>query len=166
LMHDQMQELACRVHSALKAPWKKKTGRPKSCGLYKAVQIACIYLRQNVTEESIGDMNDISQPTVSRIVTEIVPLVKSVLEEFVPDAREAIEVVKGRVVLVDGTLAPCWSYEEHQELWNKKHKTTGFNAQLISLLDGTAVWISGPLPGKTQISGKGCALGVKCRAVG
>ena len=150
LMHDQMQELACRVHGALKAPWKKKTGRPKSCGLYKAVQIACIYLRQNITEESIGDMNDISQSTVSRIVTVIVPLVKSVLEEFVPDAREAIEVVKGRVVLVDGTLAPCWSYAEHQELWNKKHKTTGFNAQLISLLDGTAVWISGPLPGKTH----------------
>ena len=56
----------------------------------------------------------------------------------------------GRVVLVDGTLAPCWSYKEHRELWNKKHKTTGFNAQLISLLDGNAVWISGPLPGKTH----------------
>ncbi len=35
-------------------------------------------------------------------------------------------------------------------LWNGKHKTTGFNAQLISLLDGTAVWISDPLPGKTH----------------
>ena len=58
--------------------------------------------------------------------------------------------MKGRVVLVDGTLTPCWSYEEHQELWNKKHKTTGFNAQLISLLDETAVWVSGPLPGKTH----------------
>ena len=68
--------------------------------------------------------------------------------EFVPSAADAIEVVKGRVVLVDGTLTPCWSYEEHQELWNKKHETTGFNVQLISLLDGTAAWISGPLPGK------------------
>jgi hypothetical protein len=77
---------------------------------------------------SIGDMNDISQSTVSRIVTEIVPLVKAVLEEFVPSAEDAIEMVKGQVVLVDGTLAPCWSYEEHQELRNKKHKTTGFNA--------------------------------------
>ena len=45
-----------------------------------------------------------------------VPLVKSVLEEFVPSAADVIEVVKGRVVLVDGTLTPCWSYEEHQEL--------------------------------------------------
>ena len=150
LMLDQMQELIRRVLSALEEPWNMKTGRPKSCGLYKAVQIACMYLRQNVTEEFIGDMNEISQPTVSRIVTKIVPLVKSVLEEFVPDAAEAIEMVKGRVVLVDGTLAPCWSYEEHQELWNKKHKATGFNAQLISLLDGAAAWISGPLPGKTH----------------
>ena len=29
-------------------------------------------------------------------------------------------------------------------------QTTGFNAQLIALLDGSAVWISGPLPGKTH----------------
>jgi hypothetical protein len=150
LIHDQMQELVRRIHNALKEPWNKKTGRPRSSGLHKAVQIACMYLRQNITEEFIGDMNGISQPTVSRIVTDIVPLVKAVLEEFVPDAREAIEIVKGRVVLVDGTLTPCWSYEEHQELWNKKHRTTGFNAQLISLLDGTAVWISAPLPGKTH----------------
>jgi hypothetical protein len=53
----------------------------------------------------------------------------------------------------DGQRTGCpgsWSYEEHRELWNKKHKTTGFNAQLIALLDGSAVWISGPLPGKTH----------------
>jgi hypothetical protein len=29
-------------------------------------------------------------------------------------------------------LTPCWSREEHQELWKKKYKTTGFNAQLGS----------------------------------
>jgi hypothetical protein len=45
----------------------------------------------------------------------------------VPDAAEAIEMVRGRVVLVDGTLTPCWSYEEHRDLWNKKHKTTVVN---------------------------------------
>jgi len=78
-------------------------------------------------------------PTISRYAAVLVPLVKAVLEEFVPDAAEAIEIVRGRVVLVDGTLAPCWSYAEQPELWNGKHKTTGFNAQLISLLDETAV---------------------------
>ena len=150
LMVTQMQELVRRVNNALDKPWNKRVGRPKSLGLYKAVEAACMYLRQSASQEFIGDVRDTSQPTISRYLAALVPLVKSVLEEFVPSAADAIEVARGRVVLVDGTLTPCWSYEEHQELWNKKHKTTGFNAQLISLLDGTAVWISGPLPGKTH----------------
>jgi len=143
LMITQMQELVRRVNEALDEPWDKRTGRPKSLGLYKAVEAACMYLRQNATQEFIGETRETSQPTISRYAAVLIPLVKAVLEEFVPDAKEAIEIVKGRVVLVDGTLTPCWSYKEHQELWNGKHKTTGFNAQLISLLDGTAVWISG-----------------------
>ena len=150
LIFTQMQELVRRVNGALEKPWSKRVGRPKSLGLYKAVEAACMYLRQNAAQEFIGDVRDTSQPTISRYLAILVPLVKSVLEEFVPSAADAIEVVKGRVVLVDGTLTPCWSYEEHQELWNKKHGTTGFNAQLISLLDGTAAWVSDPLPGKTH----------------
>jgi hypothetical protein len=139
LMVTQMQELTWRVNNALDKPWKKRTGRPKSLGLHKAVEAACIYLRQNATQETIGGFRDTSQSTISRYVAILAPLVKSVLEEFVPSAADAIEVVRGRVVLVDDTLTPCWSYEKYQELWNKKHKTTGFNTQLISLLDGTAV---------------------------
>jgi transposase len=145
-----MQELVRRVHEALDEPWCKKTGRPKSCGLYRAVEIACMYLRQNGTQELLGDLRNISQPTVSRIVAILVPIVKSVLEEFVPTVQEAIEMVNGRVCLVDGAITPCWSYVDHHELWSRKHGTTGFNAQLISLLDGYAVYISDPLPGRTH----------------
>ena len=58
---------------------------------------ACMYLRQNATQEFIGDMRDTSQPTISRYVAELVPVVKAVLEEFVPSAEEAIEMVRGRV---------------------------------------------------------------------
>jgi hypothetical protein len=150
LILTQMQELVRRVKEALREPWNKPTGRPKSLGLYQAVEASCMYIRQNATQESIGDMRDTSQPTISRYIKALTPVVRGVLEEFVPSAEDAIEIVEGRVVLVDGTLTPCWSYEEHQELWNKKHKRTGFNAQLISLLDGGAVWISDPLPGKTH----------------
>jgi hypothetical protein len=140
-MWSQMQELVRRVHGSLTEPWNKKTGRPKSCGLYRAVEIACMYLRHNGTQEFLGDVRGISQPTVSRIVTVLVPIIKAVLEEFVPSAEEAIDMVKGRVCLVDGTITPCWSYAEHNELWSRKHGTTGFNAQLVSLLDGTPVYI-------------------------
>ena len=146
----QMQELVSRVHGALTEPWNKKTGRPKSCGLYQAVEIACMYLRQDATEEFLGDMTNISQPTVSRVVTTLVPIVKVVLGEFVPTVEEAIQLVKGRACLVDGTITPCWSYAEHPELWSRKHGTTGFNTQLICLLDGEAVYISDPLAGRTH----------------
>ena len=145
-----MQELVWRVREALVKPWKKKTGRRKSCGLYRAVEIACMYLRHNGTQEFLGDLRGISQPTVSRIVTALVPVIRAVLEEFVPSAEEEIEVVQGRVCLVDGTITPCWSYAEHSELWSRKHGTTGFNAQLVCLLDGMPVYISDPLPGKTH----------------
>jgi len=150
LMLSQMQELVARVQEALPDPWNKKVGRPKACGLYRAVEIACMYLRQNATQEFLGDLRDISQPTVSRIVATLVPAVKAVLEEFVPSAEEAIETVDGRVCLVDGTITPCWSYADHPELWSRKRGTTGFNAQLVCLLDGEAAYISDPLPGKTH----------------
>jgi hypothetical protein len=149
-MLSQMQELVRRVCEALAEPWNKGTGRPKSCGLYGAVEIACMYLRQNGSQEFLGDLRGVSQSTISRIIARLVPVVKSILEEFVPDAKDAIEMVKGRVVLVDGTITPCWSYEGHPELWSRKKGITGFNAQLVSLLEGVAVFISDPFPGKTH----------------
>jgi hypothetical protein len=145
-----MQELVQRVSTALGEPWQKKTGRPRACGLYTAVEVACIYLRHNCVQEFLGDLRGISQPTVSRILADLVPLVRSVLAEFVPDPQEAIRLVEGKVCLVDGTITPCWSYVQHRQLWSRKHGTTGFCVQLISLLDGTPVWISDPLPGSTH----------------
>ncbi|MGH3319001.1 MAG: transposase family protein [Streptosporangiaceae bacterium] len=145
-----MQELVGRVRGALPEPWNKPVGRPRSCGLYRAVEIACMYIRHNITQEFLGDMVGASRPTVSRVVTVLVPVVRAVLEELVPSAEDAIEVVRGRVCLVDGAIVPCWSYADHGELWSRKHGTTGFNAQLVSLLDGDAVYISDPLPGRTH----------------
>ena len=75
---------------------------------------------------------------------------RAVVEKFVPTVAEAIDLVQGRVCLVDGTITPCWSYAENDELWSRKHGTTGFNAQLVCLLDGAAIYISDPLPGCTH----------------
>ena len=109
-----------------------------------------MYLRHNCTQEFIGDLRDISQLAVSRIITVLVPMIKAVPEEFVPTAKDAIRLVKGKVCLVDGTITPGWSYAEQRELWSRKHGTTGFCVQLIGLLDGTPIWISDPLSGNTH----------------
>jgi DDE superfamily endonuclease len=73
-----------------------------------------------------------------------------VVEKLVPTVAGAIHLVQGRVCLVDGTITPCWSCAEHGELWSRKHATPGFNAQLVYLLDGAAIYISDPLPGCTH----------------
>lgn len=109
-----------------------------------------MYIRHNATQEFLGDLRDASQPTVSRIVRTLTPIITAVLEGFVPTAEEAIQLVNGRVCLVDGTITPCWSYAEHDELWSRKHGTTGFNTQLLCLLDGEPVYVSEPLPGCTH----------------
>ena len=75
---------------------------------------------------------------------------RAVVEKFVPTVAEAIDLVQGRVCLVDGTITPCWSYAENDELWSRGHGATGFNAQLVCLLDGAAIYISDPLPGCTH----------------
>jgi hypothetical protein len=121
----QMQELVLRVRNALTEPWNEKVGRPKSCGLYEAVQTACMYLRQNSPQEFLGDLREVSQPTISRYVAALMPVIETVLKEFVPTAKEAIEVVNGKACLVDDTIALCWSYADHEELWSRKKGTTG-----------------------------------------
>lgn len=123
-----MQELVRRVQDAPARAVEQESWLPKFFGSYRAVEIACMYLRQNGTQEFLGDPRDISQSTVSRIVTDLVPIIKTELAEFAPTAQEAIQMVQGRVCLVGGTITPYWSYDDHDELWRRKHGATGFNA--------------------------------------
>src|SRR5438045_9731176 len=96
-----MQELVRRVQDALTSPWNKKTGRPKSCGLYRAVEVACMYLRQNCTQEFLGDLRDVSQATVSPITYVLVPIVNVVLKQFLAEQKAAIRSVKDQRSRVD-----------------------------------------------------------------
>jgi hypothetical protein len=69
-------------------------------------------------------LRDISPPTVLSFVASLDDRA-GVVEKFVPTVAEAVDLVQGRVCLVDGTTTPCWSYAEHDELWSRKHGTTG-----------------------------------------
>ena len=128
------------------------SGWPKSLGLYKAVEAACMYLRQNATQEFIGDARDTSQPTISRYTAALVPIVKSVLEEFLGRQRvaEAIEMVRGRVVLVHVMPTPAGPTRSTGSCGTRNTRPP----VSIRAVDIPAEWerrlISGPLPGKTH----------------
>ena len=59
-------------------------------------------------------------------------------------------VAREQTVLVDGFLAPTWSWRDTPELWSGKHKTTGFNGQAISNLRGDLLFVSEPVTGNNH----------------
>jgi hypothetical protein len=76
-------------------------------------------VHQNGSRE---DLPWVDQPTISRAISDLEEVIAEVLEEFVPDL---VEESGGRVVVVDGSLWPCWSWADAPELRSGKHKTTG-----------------------------------------
>lgn len=142
LSRDEITELCGLIYSAERRPGCKTW--PPSLGLFKSVAITLTYLRRNRVQEELAETYATSQPTVSRAISAITPLIREVLTPFVPSADDLDEHCQ---YLVDGTLLPCWSWASHPELYSGKHKTTGMNVQVACTLDEKLAWISDPVEG-------------------
>src|SRR4029453_5112100 len=128
----ELHELVERVEKILPEPWEKPTGRRKNLSLREAGVVAIPYLRRNTLHEELGGGGGNEPPKVWDKISRLTPLVEDAPDEFVPTKEEAVETVEGRVCLVDGTLCPCWSYHDHNELWTRKQGTTGHNVQVVT----------------------------------
>lgn len=122
---------------------------PAILGLWKSTVVALTYIKRNRAQAEIAEMYGVSQPTISRAVTTVTPMINRVLAKFVPTAEE----LDGQEqYIVDGTLLPCWSWAAHPELYSGKYKTTGMNVQLACTLAGRLAWISDPIEGRRHDS--------------
>lgn len=146
LSPEQFSEVRDRVRDAV-GDWQPATGRPRALRLTTAVKATVMYLKNNLTQEVLAELLDVSQPTISRVIAELEVVIADVLDEFVPDPVEALG---GRVGVVDGSLCPCWSWADAPELYSGKHHTTGHAHQFVADLAGDLVHISDPLPGATH----------------
>jgi hypothetical protein len=117
---------------------------PPVLGLRNALTVTLTYLRRNRVQEEIAEDYGVSQPTISRAISAITPLLVQVLMEYVPAADR---LAGGRQYVVDGTLLPCWSWASRKDLYSGKHKTTGMNVLVACTLEGRLSWISDPVPG-------------------
>ncbi|MQA62889.1 MAG: transposase, partial [Actinophytocola sp.] len=139
---DQIVDLCALVHVATKedqaADW------PPILGLFNSMVVALTYVRRNRVQSEIGEAFGVSQSTISRAVTALVPIFGQVLADYVPVAEELDPRTQ---YIVDGSLLPCWSWHGHRELYSGKHKTTGMNVQVACDLDGRLAWISDPVDG-------------------
>lgn len=121
-----------------KAPW------PPSLGLFKSVVVALTYARRNHVQAELAEYWGSSQPTISRAVCAVTPLIATALAGFVPTAEDLPVTDQ---YIVDGTLLTCWSWKAHPELYSGKHRTTGLNVQVACDLYGTLRWVSDPVAG-------------------
>jgi hypothetical protein len=112
--------------------------------LFKSVVVTLTYLRRNRVQAEIAETFEVSQPTISRAITTVTPLLGDVLGRYVPTADELDARTQ---YIVDGSLLPCWSWASHPQLYSGKHKTTGVNVQVASTLNGDLAWISDPIDG-------------------
>ena len=91
---------------------------PPVLGLRNALTVTLTYLRRNRVQEEIAEDYGVSQPTISRAISTITPLLVQVLMEYVPTADRLVD---GRQYVVDGTLLPCWSWASRKDLYSGKH---------------------------------------------
>lgn len=102
------------------------------------------YLRRNRVQAEVAEDYGVSQPTISRAISAITPLLVQALLAYVPTADDLDENAQH---FVDGTLLPCRSWAAHPKLYSGKHKTTGINVQVACTIHGRLAWISDPISG-------------------
>jgi DDE superfamily endonuclease/Helix-turn-helix of DDE superfamily endonuclease len=143
LTRDEIVDVGAMIHSAELEPGVNHW--PPILGLFKSVVVTLTYLRRNRVQAELAEAFGVSQPTISRAVTGLTPLLGEVLAGYVPTADE----LDGNTqYVVDGTLLPCWSWASHPGLYSGKHKTTGMNVQVACTLSGKLAWISDPVEGR------------------
>jgi DDE superfamily endonuclease/Helix-turn-helix of DDE superfamily endonuclease len=139
---EEIIDLCIRINSV--QPGAGSPDWPPCLGLFKSVVATLTYMRHNRTQAEIGESLGVSQPTISRAISAITPLVPEVTREFAPTADDLDPDAQ---YILDGTLLPCWSWDGHTELYSGKHKTTGLNVQVACTIYGKLAWISDPVSG-------------------
>jgi hypothetical protein len=117
---------------------------PPILGLQDSLTVTLKYLRRNRVQAEIAEAYGVSQPTISRAISAITPLLVQALLEYVPTADDLDAEAQ---YFVDGALLPCWSWAAHPKLYSGKHKTTGMNVQVACTTYGQLAWISDPISG-------------------
>src|SRR6059036_3077353 len=74
---------------------------PPVLGLFKSVVATLTYLRRNRVQAEIAESLGVSQPTISRAITAVTPVLGQVLTDAVPVAEDLDPRAQ---YIVDGTL--------------------------------------------------------------
>jgi hypothetical protein len=80
---------------------------PPILGLFKSVVVTLTYMRRNRVQAEIAETFEVSQPTISRAITAVTPLLGEVLGRYVPTADE-LDLRRPPRGLSTSWMAPCF----------------------------------------------------------
>lgn len=121
--------------------------RRRALGPYRAVVVVLLYLRHNLSQALLAELYGCSQPTVSRLIDRIAPVITVVLTPLAE--RIAARDLKS-TVRVDGFLAPVGDRRKDtytSGMYSGKRHRCGFNIQVIGTWHGTLTATGAPQPG-------------------
>jgi hypothetical protein len=140
--------------------------RRRVVGPYRTVLMVLIYLRQNLPQALIAELFGCSQPTVSRWIGRLAPIIVSVLT---PAAEHRAERELRSTVRVDGFLAPIGD-RRHDTFtagtYSGKRHRCGFNIQVVGSAHGRLVLVGDPQPGRMHDAKAWHACGLAARFTG
>lgn len=120
-------------------------GRPSALCLDGSVDLVCVLLRTNVTQDQAAAVFGVSQATASRRWDLLRGVLADALATLVPTVRQVVG--PGGSVLVDGFLAPTWDWRHAEGMYSDKHGEAGFNVQVAAALCGGIAAVGDPVPG-------------------
>jgi hypothetical protein len=111
--------------------------------------LALVHLRKGETFAQIGAGFKVSKSTAWRYVQEAVALLSARSPKLAAALRKARQDGLHLLVL-DGTLIATDRVRANRPYYSARHRCHGTNVQVIAGPDGTILWTSGALPGRTH----------------
>lgn len=143
LSSDQVDRLVLDVY----AHGSLDPARRRAVGPYRAVLVVLLYLRHNLSQTLLAEVFGCSQPTVSRLIGRLTPIITAVLA---PVAEQAATRDLRSTVRIDGFLAPTGDRRKDtytSGMYSGKRHRCGFNIQVVGSFHGRLVLTGAPQPG-------------------
>jgi len=121
--------------------------RRRALDPHRSVLVVLLYLRHNLSQYLLAELFGCSQPTISRQITLLTPILAKVLE---PLAGRVAERELHSTVRVDGFLAPIGDRRHNtysSGMYSGKSHRCGFNVQVVSSWRGRLIMVGDPMPG-------------------